>query len=168
MRSHKKFDLKSKEYLNKFTVNSLHMPTKILDVSFVFGLSGPLSYQVNVTQEHYLHCLLIRFWTIELLPRNGKHIPRPPCFSSSTPMHIFLPLRWKVRPSNVYISQQEPFKHVVNVFIFRRDLELRKWLVVTLVYRFIPQKISNFLCIFTSNGISYDTMSIGDKPSNLL
>lgn len=167
MRSHKKFDLKSKEYLNKFTVYICPQKSWMCPLCSA-SVDHCHVYQVNVTQEHYLHCLLIRFWTIELLPRNGKHIPRPPCFSSSTPMHIFLPLRWKVRPSNVYISQQEPFKHVVNVFIFRRDLELRKWLVVTLVYRFIPQKISNFLCIFTSNGISYDTMSIGDKPSNLL
>lgn len=95
-------------------------------------------YQVNVTAEHYSHFPLIRFWVIELLLGDHKHIPQLPAFSN--PVDVFLPGRWKVRPGNLSISQQELFNHVANVSISRRVLEPTRWLAVVLVQQFTPRK----------------------------
>lgn len=99
-------------------------------------------YQVNVTPEHYSHFSLIRFWMIELLLGDHKHIPQLP--SVSNPVDIFLPGRGKVRPGNLSISQQELFKHEANVSISRLVLELTRWLAVMLVQQFTPLKNHSF------------------------
>jgi len=99
-------------------------------------------YQVNVTPEHYSHFFLIRFWMIELLLGEHKHIPLLPPLSNF--VDVFLPGRGKVRPGNLSISQQELFKHKANVSISRWVLELTRWLAVTLVQQFTSLKNHSF------------------------
>jgi len=96
-----------------------------------------------MSHQNIIHTFfLIRFWMIELLLGEHKHIPQLPPFSNF--VDVFLPGRGKVRPGNLSISQQELFKHKANVSISRWVLELTRWLAVTLVQQFTSLKNHSF------------------------